>query len=341
MKARLSAQDRIIDSLAGYTTTQVTEQLAQAIYDSYVRAAGEVGVQSTITRGEVPGGTSSLRSWDELPEELKESNRAQARQIGEKLATIGCLMVPTFDPGLSFAFDDDEVQLLARLEHERLMGERTAQRVEHGPGQEGRTHPGLVPWEQLPDEARTKNMEAVRRLPGMLARVGFQVLRDARGAQHGPAEADFTPGDWDILQQAMMASGVLVALAEGAVDAEEIFALIKKLREASITHPRRFIRELTAASTFNTGLRAGAGYADYEGPALEVIRSATAIVARRAPAELSGFRAFLAEIAATVADANKEGGFFGLGARRRTDNEAAALAAVTRATGLEDAGRSG
>jgi hypothetical protein len=167
--------------------------------------------------------------------------------------------------------------------------------------------------------------------------VGFQVVRDGRGTQDGPREADFAPGDWDILQQAMMASGVLVALAEGSVDTEEILALIQKLREASITHPRRFIRELASASAFNTGLAAGTRYADYVGPALKAIRSATAVVARQAPAELPGFRAFLAEIAATVADANKEGGFFGLGARRRHGNETAAVAAVTRAAGLEDA----
>jgi hypothetical protein len=119
------------------------------------------------------------------------------------------------------------------------------------------------PWEQLPDDARTKYTEGVRRIPALLARVGFQVIRDGRAAQDGPREPDFASVDWDILQQALMASGVLVALAEGSVDAEEILALIKKLREASITHPRRFIRELTAASAFNTGLAAGTRYADY------------------------------------------------------------------------------
>jgi len=289
-----------------------------------------------IAGSQAPGFTARLVPWDELPEERKEPSRVQARQVGEMLAAIGCLMVPASGPALSFAFTGHEVQQLARLEHERRIAEQEAGERENRTGQDGRADPGLVPWEQLPDQVRTRYAEAVRRIPAMLARVGFQVVRDARSARDGPGEADFTTGDWDNLQQAMMASGVLVALAEGAVDAEEIFALIKKLREASITHPRRFIRELTAASAFSTGLAAGTRYADYEGPALEVIRSATAIVARQAPAELPGFRAFLAEIAAAVADANHEGGFFGLGARRRHGTEAAAVAAVTRAAGLED-----
>jgi hypothetical protein len=185
MKARLTAQDRIIASLTGYVNVQVIERLAQAIHDTY-GAVHQADVQVTVARGQVPGGTASLGPWHELPEEFKESNRAQAREIGEKLAVIGCLIVPAFDPALDFAFDDEEVQLLARLEHERWMSERTAQGFEFGPVRGDRTRPDLVPWERLPEEARTRNMQAVRRIPGMATRVGFQVLReDGRGAQDG------------------------------------------------------------------------------------------------------------------------------------------------------------
>jgi uncharacterized membrane protein len=176
MKARLTTQDRIIASLTSYVTAQVTEHLAQAIHADYGtihRAAAE----AVVTRSQGPGG-ASLGPWDELPEEFKESNRAQARQIGEKLAAIGCLMVPVFDPTLDFAFDDGELQLLARLEHDRWMKERTAQGFEPGPARSGRMRPDLVPWERLSDEARARNIQAVRRIPEMLARVGFQVLRN-------------------------------------------------------------------------------------------------------------------------------------------------------------------
>jgi uncharacterized membrane protein len=164
MKARLTAQDRIIASLTGYINVHVTERLAQAIHDAY----GAI--------------TASLGSWDDLSEEFKESNRAQARDIGEKLAVIGCFTVPAVFPAPAFAFADDEVQLLAQLEHERWMGERTAQGFEFGPVRGDRTRPDLVPWERLSDESRARNMQAVRRIPGMLAHVGFQVLRVARDA---------------------------------------------------------------------------------------------------------------------------------------------------------------
>jgi len=187
MKARLTSQDRVITSLTGYVNVQVAERLARAIHDTYG------AVHQVVARSQVQAGTVSLGQWDELPEQFKESNRAQAREIGEKLAVIGCLMVPTFDPALGFAFEDAEVQLLARLEHERWMDERTAQGFKFGLVRGDRIRPDLVPWERLSDEARTRNIQDVRRIPGMLAHAGFQVLRYGSGARVGPGEVDFDP----------------------------------------------------------------------------------------------------------------------------------------------------
>ena len=179
MKDRLIAQDRILASLSSYVAAQVTENLAQAIHDDY--GAIHESAARAAALGPGPGGGPSLGPWNELPDEFKESNRAQARGIGEKLAVIGCLMVPAFDPTLDFAFDDEELQLLARLEHERWVTERTAQGFEQGPARHGKVRPDLVPWERLSEEARAMNIEAVQRIPDMLARVGFQVLRNGVG----------------------------------------------------------------------------------------------------------------------------------------------------------------
>jgi uncharacterized membrane protein len=319
MQARLFAQDRIIDSLADYTNAQVTDHLARAIYVAQLRAAGSD--RQAMSSG------AQRRLWRDLPEDMKEAGRIQARRVGERLAAIGCLMVPASGPATALAFTDDEAQLLAQLEHERELAGRATQ--------DGRARPDLVPWGQLTDQARAEKTEAVRDIPAMLAEVGFEVLRDGAAAHDGPGEADFTAGEWATLQQAMMASGVLVALSEGIADADEMHALVRKLREASVTHPYTLIRKLAGSTTFDTGLLAGTRYADYEGPALQAIRSATAILARQAPGQVGAFRDFLTEIAVVVADANNEGGFFGLGARPRTRHEAAAIEAVRRATDTE------
>jgi uncharacterized membrane protein len=177
MKARLTAQDRIINRLCEYTNRQVTERLARAIHDTYARAIHEAYVKARIKEGEKPRSRAATYDWDELSEEFKESNRAQARDVGEKLRALGCFTVPATDPQPNFAFDDRDVEKLAEMEHERWMRERSALGYVHGPVRRGRFHPDLVPWDVLPEEAREKDRQAVRSIPALLAAVGFEILR--------------------------------------------------------------------------------------------------------------------------------------------------------------------
>jgi uncharacterized membrane protein len=172
MRARLSAQDRIIISLCDYTSGQLIERLARAVHRSYLEAALQTAV---VDRS--PASGAALRDWDELPEDLKESNRAQARNIGEKLATLGCFMVPAIEGAPAFVFEEAEVQLLARAEHDRWMAERIAQGYRYGPVRTGTFHPDLVPWEELSEQARAKDVRTVRAIPALLAGEGFQALR--------------------------------------------------------------------------------------------------------------------------------------------------------------------
>ena len=174
MQARLTAHDRVIESLCYYTRTQVTERFARAIHESYVAEC--------LANGEAPLSRPALRPWDELPEELRESNRDQALHTAEKLAVIGCVMVPAFDESSAFQYFEDEVLLLAHMEHERWMHERKRGNSVYGPRREGPFHPDLVPWDRLSAEARQKDVNAVRDIPQVLAEAGYQVIRIAAGA---------------------------------------------------------------------------------------------------------------------------------------------------------------
>ncbi|WP_429419086.1 DUF1003 domain-containing protein [Nocardia sp. GAS34] len=331
MKARLSAQDRIIDSLAGYTSTHAVEQLAQAVHADPALRRHEA--HARIVSGSA-GSNNPARhqNWDDLAEESKHSYRERARRLGEDLTEIGCLIVPTYDPALNVVLSDEEVQALARLDYERWTAGWATVAAPAGYGIDTSKEP--VSWDSLPEQARAIGVAAARRVPMALARAGFQVLRDVRTTDGGAGEADFTQQEWAVLQQALMAAGVLVAIAEGSVDSEEMFALVKKLRDVAITHPRRFIREVAASSSYDTGLRPDSTYAGYKPIAVDVIGSAAGIVGRVAPDELHAFQVLLGEIAEEVGDANLEGGFFGLGAQRRFGNEITAIAAVHEAAGL-------
>jgi uncharacterized membrane protein len=165
----LAAQDRIIDSLSGYVRSHVTEQLARAFHRVYLDAC--------LARGEQPGSRPALVPWEELPEVFRESNRDQARHMATKLAALNAMLVPFFDPSLTFTYRDDEVQRLARMEHDRWMAERLASGFVLGPSRQDHTHPDLVPWEQMSDEARDKDARFIRDLPRLLADAGFQIVR--------------------------------------------------------------------------------------------------------------------------------------------------------------------
>lgn len=148
-------------------------------------------------------------------------------------------------------------------------------------------------------------------------------------------QTDFTLDEWTTMQRALVAAGVLVSLAEGVVDADEILALMDRLGAARTGHPNPLVRELARMDNFATGLQHGTTFADYRGPGLELIRSAAAAVARKAPADLPAYCGFVIELGEAVAYANKEGGFLGLGGQRRTPAEAAAIESLKRALGVE------
>jgi hypothetical protein len=42
-----------------------------------------------------------------------------------------------------------------------------------------RTYPDLVPWDDLPEREREKNLAMIRQIPVLLARIGFQIERAA------------------------------------------------------------------------------------------------------------------------------------------------------------------
>lgn len=145
---------------------------------------------------------------------------------------------------------------------------------------------------------------------------------------------DFTADEWATMQRAMMAAGVLVSLADGTLDADEIFVLTKELRSARFAHRSQLIHELADVPTLNTRQPMDTTYATFKEPGLEAIRAATDIVTRKAPTELPDFRDFLVRLAEVVADANSKGSILGVGAQRRTPNESSAIEAIRSAVGL-------
>ena len=146
------------------------EKLARAIHENYCKKAAERGVKET----------PNLRPWEMLPEDTRDSNRAQARGIIEKLNMIGF----TYDAGDTpfpsvLEFDEQTILLLAQSEHIRWIGERISSGWAYGAERDDdkKVHPMLVQWDELPEEEKQKNVDAARNIIPLLKSIGLRVFQ--------------------------------------------------------------------------------------------------------------------------------------------------------------------
>jgi hypothetical protein len=148
-----------------------TEQLARSIHAAYVAMEA--------AEGKTPATNPSMVAWERLPVGLRQSNIAQAADIGDKMGAIGAVIVPESAGEPDFAFTDQEIESLAEGEHERWMRDKLSQGWKYGEprNDERKIHPDLKAWAALSDPARDKDRNAIRTLPATLHEAGYQILR--------------------------------------------------------------------------------------------------------------------------------------------------------------------
>jgi hypothetical protein len=152
--------------------THNTEVLARAVHDDYLRRHQAENASSADD--------PSLLPWEDLPEDLRESNRDQAADIEAKLAAISYEAVKNVEGADTVTeFGPDEVEQLAYLEHNRWVRERIKSGWTLGPAKdvEAKRSPYLVPWEELTEEVRDLDRDTVKRIPQFLAELELVIVR--------------------------------------------------------------------------------------------------------------------------------------------------------------------
>lgn len=147
------------------------ERLARAVHADFV--------QHRLAEGERDPRDRSMANWVILDEDLRESNRQQADHVAIKLRAVRCETAPQLDPrpGLE-RFEDSEVELLAKMEHERWNAERRLAGWTRGERNlEHRTTPYLTSWSELPAQVQEYDRAAVRGIPELLRAIGMKVCR--------------------------------------------------------------------------------------------------------------------------------------------------------------------
>jgi hypothetical protein len=122
---------------------------------------------------------AAMHDWELLREDFKNSNLDQADHIPAKLRRIGCgLRQAAGREPVLFEFTDQEVEIMAEMEHSRWWTGRLLDGWRPGPRDpEKKTSPFLVPWKDLSNEDRETDRFVVRNIPRLLAAQGFEVYR--------------------------------------------------------------------------------------------------------------------------------------------------------------------
>lgn len=122
---------------------------------------------------------SSLKPYDELPEDEKEQNRGAVRDIPNKLARSGYIMIPARSNEPPFEFPGPHLEQLAEMEHERWMQAKLEAGWQYATktDKEKRLNAALLPWDELAEEEKEKDRTLVRAIPRILAKAGYTVVQ--------------------------------------------------------------------------------------------------------------------------------------------------------------------
>ncbi|ABD10545.1 RyR domain protein [Frankia sp. CcI156] len=156
---------------------ELVEQLARAIHDRYL--------EHELGKRHAAGSRPGLRPWAELSEALREANRDQAVHYETVLRNRGWVCTPAeqdVDPAVDpFSLSAAEVEELARAEHDRWRQHKERQGYSYGPVREDlgpdKRHPSMVDWEELTEEDRDRDRDAIRNMPAVLARADLCITR--------------------------------------------------------------------------------------------------------------------------------------------------------------------
>lgn len=155
------------------------ELFEESALELIARAKHEDYVVKELQRGGSRDENPSIAAWDDLPESLRESNRLFAGSVGRKLSELGAVLVPLQTPGPSpLTLRSEDLEELATGEHDRWVRDLSSDGWRPTGGAkdpERQLHPLLIPWSELDEREREKDRDAIRALPTMLARLGFEI----------------------------------------------------------------------------------------------------------------------------------------------------------------------
>jgi voltage-gated potassium channel Kch len=184
--------DRVADGSAAANVTSFgspevaagLEQILQERLDVLARAIHERYVAQRLASGAQPGSDPALADWPQLDAGYRSSNRQQADHIDVKLRAAGCQRLAEGEapPAGSRPFEGftpKEIELLSRMEHARWCADRYlgGWRLGQPADKFRKISPYLVPYDQLTEEIKQYDREAVLQIPELVKLAGQRIVR--------------------------------------------------------------------------------------------------------------------------------------------------------------------
>ena len=149
-------------------------------------------------------------------------------------------------------------------------------------------------------------------------------------------KAEFNAQEWSQITEGPALAGLIVIASQRGGTIRESLAMASVYKEAQKTHGAGDLVGELVQSAPDLNANQFSSKEDMRTRGLERIREAVALVeAKVTPEELGEYRTFAMAVAQHAAEADKSGGFLGIGGERISGNEQSALNDIAEALGTE------
>jgi len=159
--------------LADSLLSDLDDNVSRSLHESYV----EKDLQMLKNNPDHKVHTYSV-PWDQLPENIRNANRAVADHFEIKLRAVGCKMVAK-ELGKEAELDTAEIEQLAYMEHQRWWADRSINGWKFAKTRDDqkKLHPNMIPYSELSEADKQKDRDSVLKMLDVVRSKGYRIVR--------------------------------------------------------------------------------------------------------------------------------------------------------------------